>query len=73
MKMKTLESKLRKGNEISCVECDKLERKSVHVEVRCEELDEKLRNELFRIVHVNQEEEHLEVENIRKKLMENLN
>lgn len=43
MKMKILERKLRKGNMMACVEYDKLERKSVYVEMRYEELAENLR------------------------------
>ena len=73
MKMKTLERKLRKANEIVCVEYEKLKRKSVCVKVHCEELVDKLKDELCSMVHVNQEEECLEVENIRKKLKTNLN
>ena len=72
MKMKTLERKLRKGNEMVCVEYDKLERKSVHTEVRCEELVEKLNNELCSFMHMNQEEACLEVKNMKKQSTNNL-
>ena len=68
MKMKTLERKLRKCNEMVCVEHDKLEIKSECVEVCYEELFERLKNELCSAMHVNQEEECLEVENTRKKI-----
>ena len=68
MKMKTLERKLRKCNEMVCVEHDKLEIKSACVEVCYEELFERLKNELCSAMHVNQEEECLEVENTRKKI-----
>ena len=43
-----------------------LEQKGVHVEDCCETLVEKLKTELCRVKFLNQEEEILEVENIRK-------
>ena len=46
--------------------CDTLEQKSTCVEERCETLEEKLNTELYSVKFLNQEEEHLEVENIRK-------
>ena len=51
-----LEMKLRKDNEMVCIEDDKLNRKGVCVEVRYEELVEKLKNELCSVVCLNQEE-----------------
>ena len=60
--------KLRKGKEIVCIEHNKLERKSAHVEVRCQELVEKLKNKLFSIVHMNQEKACFEVEGIREEI-----
>ena len=60
--------KLRKGNEMVCIEYDKLERKSVHVEVRHEELVEKLKNKICSGIYMNQEEANLEVENISEEI-----
>ena len=45
---------------------DTLERKSVHVEESYKTLVEKLKTELCSVKFLNQEEECLEVENIRK-------
>ena len=66
--MKMLESKLRKGSGMAHVERDKQERKSARTEACCEELVEKLKNELCSMVHENQEEGYLEVKNMRKKI-----
>ena len=71
--MKMLESKLRKGSGMAHVERDKQERKSARTEACCEELVEKLKNELCSMTRVSQEEERLEVENARKKMMTNSN
>lgn len=45
---------------------DTLERRHMCVEERCETLAEKLKTELCSVKFLNQEGEHLEVENIRK-------
>ena len=47
--------KLRKGNEMVCIEHHELERKNVHFEVRYEKLVEKLKKELYSVVHATQE------------------
>ena len=57
--------KLRKGNEMVCIEHDKSNRKSAHVEVRHEELVGKLKGKLYSVACMNQEEAHLEVEDAR--------
>ena len=59
---------MRKGNEIAYVDCVKLERKSVRVEVRHEELVDELKDELCSMVRASQEEECLKAENTRKKI-----
>ena len=46
--------------------CDLLKRKSMCVEEWCETFVEKLKTELFSVTFLNQEEEHLEIDNIRK-------
>ena len=67
-KSKKLEMKLRKGNEMLCIECDNLERKFICVEVLCEELVEKLKNKVCSVVWMTQEEAHLEVEDTREEI-----
>ena len=54
--------------ETVCVRYDKLERNSVYVEVRYEELVEKLKNELCSVIHMNQEVACLEVEDLREEI-----
>ena len=49
-----------------CVEYDKLNRKSVCLEVRYDALVEQLKNKLCSVIFMNQEEEYLEAQNIRK-------
>ena len=51
-----------------CIEHDRLERKSVHVEVPREELVQKLKDELCSVVYNNQEEACLEVEGTREEI-----
>ena len=53
-----------------CVEHDKLNRKSTHLEVRHDALVEQLKNKLCSVVCMNQREECLEVEDIRKEIYE---
>ena len=60
--------KLWKGKEMVCIEHDALERKIVHAEVRHEELVEKLKNKMCSVDCMNQEEAHLEVENISEEI-----
>ena len=65
-KSKKLEMKLRKGNKMACIEHDKLNSKSVHVEVRHEELVDKLKGKLWSAISTNEEEVCLEVEDTRE-------
>ena len=66
-KSKQSKKDLRNDAEIACVECDKLNNKSVHAEVRCDALTKKLKNKSCRVIFEIQEEEHVEVEDTKKE------
>ena len=65
-KSKKLEEDLRRDTQRSCVEHNKLNKKSVNVEVRHDVLVEKLKNKLSSAIFEHQEEEHVEASEIRK-------
>ena len=64
---KKLEEDLGKDSERMCVECDKLNNKSAHVEARHDALVEKLKNKLHSVIFEQKEEEHVEPETQRNK------
>ena len=59
---------MRKDNEIVCVEYDKLNKKSMHVETPYDILVEQLKEQLCRVISLHQDEECLKVEEIRKDI-----
>ena len=61
---------MRKDKELVCAEHDKFNRKSVCAETRHDALAEKLKDELYRVIFMYQEEECLESECIMNKIVE---
>ena len=66
-KSKKLEECLRIDVERLCVDDDKLKIKGAHVEVRYDELVEKLKNKIWSVIFDKEEEEHVEASEIRKE------
>ena len=71
IKIKAMEIKLRKGNELSYKEHDKSKRKSVCVKKWHDTLVEELKEKISRDFFMNEEEECLEAEDIRKEVDRN--
>ena len=63
-----VEIKLRKRNELVYKECDKLSRRSMRVEKCYETLVEELKVKICRDVIMNEKDEQLEAEDVRKEV-----
>ena len=69
-KSEKLEESLRMDAEGVCVECNIFQSKSMYVEASYEVLVEKLKDELCRLIFMQQEEEHFEVDDMKNKINE---